>query len=206
MGEFAELLCALMAERGISGRALAKQVPCHDSMICRYRKGTVTPSARAISKIDQVLNAGGRLSQAAENDRAALKRRAVLATGGGVLAGTMLNALGAGTGDRLSWVMRQPRRINQAAVSALGDVLAAQRRADDVLGCAVIVRPALAQLSAVEDLVRRSGGQVRPTLLDVAQQWARLAGGCAATSPTRMAPKRFMRGRWNGRPSWATGQ
>lgn len=42
--DFAGELRALMAERGISGRALARQVPCDPALICRYRRSAKTPT------------------------------------------------------------------------------------------------------------------------------------------------------------------
>jgi len=60
-------------------------------------------------------------------------------------------------------------------VESLADVLAAQRRAEDALGSAAMLRPALAQLAVVDDLVRQVYGSLRPALVHVAQQWAQFA-------------------------------
>lgn len=62
MGGFAEALRALMAERGISGNALARQVPCDAALISRYVTGKQRPSHRMACRIDEVLGAGGKLA------------------------------------------------------------------------------------------------------------------------------------------------
>jgi hypothetical protein len=62
-----------------------------------------------------------------------------------------------------------------AAVNSLAVVLAAQRRADDAVGSASVIKAVIAQLSAVEDLVTEACGPVRPVVVDIAQQWAQFA-------------------------------
>jgi hypothetical protein len=100
-------------------------------------------------------------------------RRAVLT--GGLFAGGML-AVAPDILERLAWAQRHPPQIDAAVVGSLADVLAAQRRADDALGVAAVLRPTLTQFTAIEDLVRQARGPVRPALVDVAQQWAQFAG------------------------------
>jgi transcriptional regulator with XRE-family HTH domain len=163
---FAEALCALMAERGISGRGLARQVPCDSALICRYRSGKQTPSANMAHRLDEVLNADGNLAALAGPGR-----RAVLV--GGAAAG--LAALAPGSLERLAWAQRHPRRIDQAAVDSLADVLAGQKRADNAFGSDVMLPPVRAQLAAVENLVKQLRDPIRPALVNVAQQWAQLA-------------------------------
>ena len=62
MGGFAEALRALMAERGISGNALARQVPCDAALISRYVTGKQQPSHRMACRVDEVLSARGKLA------------------------------------------------------------------------------------------------------------------------------------------------
>lgn len=62
MGSFAEALRALMDERGVSGSALAREVPCDRAMISRYLSGKRQPSRKMAARIDQVLVAGGELT------------------------------------------------------------------------------------------------------------------------------------------------
>jgi transcriptional regulator with XRE-family HTH domain len=170
---FAEQLRAAMAERGMTGRQLAQRVSCHPSLVCHFRSGRKRPSAKMAALFDAALGAGGELAQAARADDALPGRRSVLA-GGGLLAGALL--VGPDAADRLDWIARHPPAVDAAAVDALAEVLAGQRRADDLFGSAVMLRPVMAQLGVVENLVRQARGPVRPVLLDVAQQWAQFAG------------------------------
>jgi hypothetical protein len=163
---FAEALSALMTHRGVSGRGLARQVPCDSALICRYRTGKQAPSANMAHRLDEVLQAGGHLAALAGPGR-----RAVLA--GGAAAG--LAALAPGSLERLAWARRHPHRIDQAAVDSLADVLASQIRADNALGAAVMLPPVHAQLTVVENLVKQTSGPIRAALVNVAQQWAQRA-------------------------------
>src|SRR5690348_6075292 len=58
---FAESLCTLMEERGISAN-VAAQVPCDKALISRYRNGRQHPSLRMARRVDEVLGAGGQLA------------------------------------------------------------------------------------------------------------------------------------------------
>jgi transcriptional regulator with XRE-family HTH domain len=62
MDGFAEMLRALMGERGLSVAGLARQVPCDKALISRYRSGRQHPSQRMAQRIDGVLGAGGQLA------------------------------------------------------------------------------------------------------------------------------------------------
>lgn len=58
-----------MTERGMSGYALARRVPCDRGLISRYVNGKQQPSRRLAQRIDQVLGADGNLiAQHAEDD------------------------------------------------------------------------------------------------------------------------------------------
>jgi transcriptional regulator with XRE-family HTH domain len=65
MGGFAETLRALIAERGISQRVLAGQVPCDPALISRYANGIQEPSPRMAGLLDNALGAGGKLAERA---------------------------------------------------------------------------------------------------------------------------------------------
>jgi len=167
MSDFPGTLRALMTERVISANELAGLVPCDPSLISRYRNGRQKPSAKMAARLDEMLGADGSLTACTEGTLPG--RRAVLA--GGLLAGGLLS-IGPEALERLTWAERHRPQIDAAAVQSLADVLAAQRRAEDALGSAAMLRPALAQLAVVEDLVRQVYGPVRPALVQVAQQWA----------------------------------
>lgn len=59
---FAERLRALMAERGIGVRALARQVPCDPGMVSRYASGHKMPSPAMAARLDAALDADGELA------------------------------------------------------------------------------------------------------------------------------------------------
>jgi len=163
---FAGELRELMEARGISGRRLARLVPCDPALICRYRTGKQQPSANMARLIDDALGADGALAALAGPGR-----RAVLAGG---LAG-LAAVVGPELADRLGWIARHPRAVDAAAVDSLADVLAGQRRADDAFGSAAMLGPVMAQLATVEDLVTEARGPLRLAIVDIAQQWSQFA-------------------------------
>jgi transcriptional regulator with XRE-family HTH domain len=65
VNSFAEALRALMAERGISGNALARKIPCDKALISRYLTGRQQPSPRMARLVDDALGAGGELAELA---------------------------------------------------------------------------------------------------------------------------------------------
>ncbi|GAA0215500.1 hypothetical protein GCM10009527_009200 [Actinomadura nitritigenes] len=62
MATFGEALGRLMAERKISQRALAAQVPCNGGYISRLVSGERAPSKQIAERLDEILGAGGRLA------------------------------------------------------------------------------------------------------------------------------------------------
>ncbi|NUW33414.1 XRE family transcriptional regulator [Nonomuraea sp. SMC257] len=84
--------------------------------------------------------------------------------------------------ERLSYVIESPRRLDHGAMTALADVLAAQRRAEDAIGSVPLLGPVTAQLGLVEQLVIEARGALRRPMLDVGAQWAQFAGWLHANS------------------------
>jgi transcriptional regulator with XRE-family HTH domain len=167
--DFASGLRELLDERGVSQGALARRIPCDRALICRYARGKQQPSAKMASRIDEILDAGGRLMALAGP-----RRRAVLAGIAAAAAGpTLFGALD--ERDRLAWTERHPSRIDTAVVASLADALAAQRRTDDALGSAAMIKPVMAQLAVVENLATEARGPVRHAVIDVAMQWCQFA-------------------------------
>jgi transcriptional regulator with XRE-family HTH domain len=74
MDDFAARLRGLMAERGLSGRALARQMPCDPALISRFINARQQPSAEMAARLDEVLETGGELA-------GLLDRRGVLKLG-----------------------------------------------------------------------------------------------------------------------------
>lgn len=62
MTEFSVLLSALMQERGLGVRALARHVPCDPALISRLASGQARPSAQIAARLDEILAAGGALA------------------------------------------------------------------------------------------------------------------------------------------------
>ncbi|HVB42020.1 MAG TPA: helix-turn-helix transcriptional regulator [Streptosporangiaceae bacterium] len=63
--DFGTLLSGLMTERGLGVRALARHVPCDPALISRLASGRQQPSAQIARRLDEVLDAGGELSDLA---------------------------------------------------------------------------------------------------------------------------------------------
>lgn len=68
--DFATLMRDLMRERELTGRALARRVPCDPALISRLASGQKRPSARMASRLDDVLGASGALADAASAQHA----------------------------------------------------------------------------------------------------------------------------------------
>jgi transcriptional regulator with XRE-family HTH domain len=58
---FDGLLRALMGDRGLSGKAVARKVPCDPAYISRLVNGKQRPSRQVAERLDDLLGAGGRL-------------------------------------------------------------------------------------------------------------------------------------------------
>jgi len=106
-------------------------------------------------------------------------RRAVLAGGAGgamlAFADTLLFGGPDDSGARVARAVRHPAGIDQESVDSLAGVLAAQRRTEDSIGARAVTAPVLAQLAAIEDLVKDARGPMRRPLIGVAQQWAQFS-------------------------------
>lgn len=61
MDDFARRLTALMAERSLGVRALAREIPCDPALISRYVNDKQRPSLEMAQHLDDVLAAGGEL-------------------------------------------------------------------------------------------------------------------------------------------------
>src|SRR5215472_2342345 len=64
--DFGTLLRELMREQEMTGRGLARRVPCDPALISRLSHGRRPPSARIANRLDDLLGAGGALIAAAE--------------------------------------------------------------------------------------------------------------------------------------------
>lgn len=59
---FGDLLSALMKERCLGVRALARKVPCDPALVSRLASGQQRPSAQIARRLDEILSANGELS------------------------------------------------------------------------------------------------------------------------------------------------
>lgn len=102
--------------------------------------------------------------------------------------------------ERILLAVRRPMRVDGKVVDSLGKILAAQRRTEDAIGSAPLLRPVTAQLAAIEDLAVEARGSARSKVVDIAAQWAEYAGWLH-TSTGRSREARM----WFHRASeWAT--
>jgi hypothetical protein len=155
VSEFDSEVKRLLAEQGMSLRRAARLAHYDVAYLSRVVNGRQPGSSKLAAVLDEVLGADGALA---------------------VIADAGLNPDDDG---RLGWVVRNPRRIDIAAVTSLAAVLTAQRRAEDALGSAAVLPAVSAQLRAVSRLVTEALGPVRPAVVDVGAQWAQFAGWLA---------------------------
>jgi transcriptional regulator with XRE-family HTH domain len=165
---FGDELCRLLAERGMSQRELARRSHYDSGYINKLVRGVKQATPAVAERLDEVLDAGGALM-------ALVNRRKVVTGAATIASAALLGALDADGRERLTWAQRHPSRVDHAAIDSLAGVLAAQRRAEDTLGSAAMVKPVTAQLAAVDGLLSETRGPVRPAMADVAMQWSQFA-------------------------------
>lgn len=160
--------------QAMSLRQLAATVNHGKSLIHQLETGQTRPTATIAARLDDALNAEGKLAA--------------------------LVVAPPDPGELVTHVASHPRRVEPAAVNALGDVLAGYRRLEDSIGSAAVMLPVRAQLDTVVSLLREAGHHVRPAVVDQAAQWAQFAGWLSiATGDDRNATLWLARGL-----QWAT--
>jgi transcriptional regulator with XRE-family HTH domain len=169
---FAEALRALMAERGMSQRALARRVPCDKGLISRYIDGKQPPSQRMARLIDDVLSASGELvALAAQPVRAPVPALDLPEI-----------APDPDLFDRLTRAVDVPARVDAPVIEWLEHTLAEHRRVEDTIGARPLFRLVRGQLSAVAAFTRAAPGPLRDRLVDLTSQYAQfLAWMCIET-------------------------
>ncbi len=80
--------------------------------------------------------------------------------------------LSAEAAERLETMARRPSVVDRQVVSACAASLAAQRRLEDSIGAAPLVKATTSQATLIATLVRQARGPGRADLADVAGQWA----------------------------------
>ncbi|MEV4772103.1 helix-turn-helix domain-containing protein [Micromonospora humida] len=143
----------LRVEARVSLRALALVVFQSKSQLHDLESGRRRPSDDVAHRLDEALGAGGLLVM--------LARPPELPDGGA---------------DRIAFAARHPTRSDPATVGALSDLLASQRRLDDVLGAVAVMPAVRANLDLVGRLAGEAHDELRGRLVYQAAQWAQFAG------------------------------
>ncbi|HEU5475298.1 MAG TPA: XRE family transcriptional regulator [Actinophytocola sp.] len=78
--------------------------------------------------------------------------------------------------DRLAYAVREPRRVDAAALRSVADVLAAVRRLEDETGAANVLPTVRAQRELVEAFAAEGRGPVRPIAVGLASELAQYHG------------------------------
>lgn len=149
--KFGRLLRQLRAEAGMSQRELAPQVPISQATLSRYESGSIAADASTAARLDELLDAGGRLHLLTAGDDQTDQ-------------------------ERLSYVRCRPRTVDRATLDSMAAVLASTRTLEDMIGAAPVLQPVRGHLAFVETLVRDAHGPIRRDVVDHAGQWAEFAG------------------------------
>jgi transcriptional regulator with XRE-family HTH domain len=163
VSEFGSALKRLLDERGMSLRQAARLMHFDASYLSRVINGRQAGSAQLAAALDKLLDADGELT--------ALVPPAI-----------RLARLAPGDAERLSYVIAKPRRVDAATMDALSAMLDGARRLDDRIGSAPMLASVRAQLRIAEVLAGEARGEVRPTVVDVAAQWAQFYGWLSANT------------------------
>lgn len=165
---FPARLRALRQARGLSLRELAKVTYFAKSTLSELENGVASPSEDTAQRLDTALEAGGELAAMVRLFHESPEE------------------------DRLTYVSENPRRVGDATVDILGNLLDRQRRLEDSIGSAPLVTPVLAQLATIEDLVAAAPDTaVKTRLVDVASQWAQFAAWLATTTGDHAGGRRL---------------
>lgn len=156
METFGSALRRLRQDAGLSQPALAKLVPISQTSLSRYEHDKQTADPTVAQRLDELLHADGQL----------LAAMPAMAT----------DVLTPDDRARIRHGIRYPSRIDAQTVTALAEVLAAQRRLDDTLGPALILPATLEQLDTVTDMLRHVAGPHRDELAALVAQYTQVAG------------------------------
>ncbi|MEV5819552.1 helix-turn-helix domain-containing protein [Micromonospora haikouensis] len=145
----------LRRAHGMSLRDLARRAFYGKSYLHDLESGRTRPSLDVAHQLDELLHAGGSLA-------------------------AMVTALPAVTtpddDERLAYVRAEPSRLDGTSVRLLADVLAAQRRLDDVLPAPVTLPAVVAHWRTAQQLARHAAGKHAAELHYVAAEWTQFVG------------------------------
>jgi transcriptional regulator with XRE-family HTH domain len=173
MESFGDELRRLRRAAGLSQPQLATLVPISQTSLSRYENGRQSPDPGTVDRLEEILETNGVLR---------------------ALAGELpARARGAAPDDRdrLSFVAKHPRSVDERALAALSRVLAESRLMEDQFGPHLVLEPACGYLRVVERLALDARGALRPRVVDVAAQWAQFAGWLHAATDQRVRAARW---------------
>lgn len=153
---FGENMKALMAERGVSLRKLARTLNYDPGHLSKISNDKDRPSQHMAERLDQALDANGEL--------------AALRPSG------FARQLNADDRERLARAIRKPSRVDVQVVESVAAVLAALRRLDDTLGPNAVLPGTLAQIKTMTALLREVRGPHRDAFAYVAAEFVQFAG------------------------------
>lgn len=153
---FGQALRRLRCSADLSQPELAGKVPISQSSLSRYEADRQQADLTTALRLDEILGANGTLVARLEP--------------------TSTDVLAADDRARLAHTFAHPARIDERSVTALAEVLAAQRRLDDVIGPQPLIPPTAAQVAMVTGLLKDARGPYRDPLAVVAAEYVQFEG------------------------------
>lgn len=151
MADFRGFVHQAMESRGLSLRKLAKAVNYDPGYVSRVLGGKRRPSPGLARALDNFFESDGVL-------------------------GSLAEAVSIEDQERVVGVLKEPARLDKHTVKILADVLAAQRRLDDVMPASVMIPAATAQWDSVKQLAREARGHSAEQFHFVAAEWVQFIG------------------------------
>ncbi|ASU79958.1 XRE family transcriptional regulator [Actinopolyspora erythraea] len=155
METFGQALRRLRALAGLSQPQLARQAHISQSSLSRYESDRQTVDVSMARRLDELLGSDGELT---------------------TLAAPTSGLLTPDDQQRLARGLERPYRIDAATVTALADMLAAQRKLDDTLGPEPLIPAVMAQMDTVLGLMRQASGRHQHSLAEVGAEYVQFAG------------------------------
>lgn len=157
---------------GMSQPQLARRIPISQSSLSRYENDRQAADREVAARLDEAVGAGGALLAMLPPD------------------GT--ETWTADDRDRVAHSVTHPARVDAATVTALADLLAAQRRLDDTLGPRALMHATNAQVAVVTKLLREARGVHRDPLAKVAAEFVQFEGWLHAEARNDAAAIRLL--------------
>ena len=157
---FGARLRQLRQDQGWSLRDLATEAYLSKSQISEYENGRRRPSVDMAETLDRALGADGALAalviETNPTDRD--------------------DPAGTAGADRVAYAAASPARVDEAAVTHLGDMLQRQRHLDDFLPADLLLPAVESELTLVLHLAREARGPHAAAVQLVAAEWMQFAG------------------------------